>query len=77
MFLNTPLSQDLEPDRTYPVLHVGVHEAPCASEAVQDPRLPLSMGIDASHGSGMSLAKYPCLYSEPRPAPPRSMPFQT
>ena len=25
--------------------HVGVHEAPCASEAVQFPGLPLSMGI--------------------------------
>ena len=44
-----PALHDLIPERVYPVLHVGLHDAPCARVELQSFRAPLAMAADASH----------------------------
>jgi hypothetical protein len=50
VLVRVPALHDLCPDKVYPVLHVGVHVAPCARVDEQaDPGAPLAMAPDASH----------------------------
>ena len=46
--VRVPAAHDLVPERVLPVLHVGVHDAPCASVEVQSFRAPLATAVDAS-----------------------------
>ena len=46
--VRVPALHDLVPERVYPVLHDGVHAAPCARVEVQSFRAPLVMAPDAS-----------------------------
>lgn len=43
--------------RKYPLLHVGLHDEPLASELVQLPTPPLVGAVDASHGFGLHVAE--------------------
>ena len=55
--VRVPPQHDLDPERVYPALQVGVHVAPSASVAVQlGPEAPFDIAIDASHGSGLHTA---------------------
>ena len=48
VLVRVPLLHDLEPERVYPVLQVGVHDEPLARVDVQSFRAPLVMAPDAS-----------------------------
>ena len=43
-----PTLHELVPDTVNPLLHVGRHVAPCASEFVQSPTTPFVGAVDAS-----------------------------
>jgi hypothetical protein len=48
--VRVPLEHDLDPDKVYPLLQVGVHVAPSARVEVHpEPGAPLVMAPDASH----------------------------
>ena len=49
VLVRVPAAHDLVPERVYPVLHVGLHDAPCARVELQSFRAPLAMAADASH----------------------------
>ena len=49
--VRVPLEHDLDPERVYPLLQVGVHVAPSARIEVQPgPGAPFAGAADASHG---------------------------
>ena len=48
VLVRVPAAHDLVPERVYPVLHVGVHDAPCARVEVQSFRAPLATAPEAS-----------------------------
>ena len=55
--VSVPAVHDLVPERVYPLLHVGVHDDPCARVEVQpDPAAPFDIAPDASHGSALQTA---------------------
>jgi hypothetical protein len=47
-----PATHVYEPDKTYPVLHDGVHVVPLAMLAVHVPRAPF-IGAETAHGLGV------------------------
>ena len=48
VLVRVPAVPDLVPERVYPVLHVGVHDAPCVRVDVQSFRSPLATAPEAS-----------------------------
>jgi hypothetical protein len=48
--VRAPAKHALLPDSVYPLRHVGAHELPLASVAVQSPASPFVGAADASHG---------------------------
>ena len=48
VLVRVPAAHDLVPERVYPSLHVGVHDAPCARVEVQSFRAPLATAPEAS-----------------------------
>ena len=51
-----PALHDICPDKVYPALHVGVHDAPCARAELQSPTPPFVGAADASHGLAKHVA---------------------
>jgi hypothetical protein len=49
VLLSVPAAHDRLPEIVYPLLHVGVHEAPLARLAVHVPATPFVSAADASH----------------------------
>jgi hypothetical protein len=54
--VSVPREHELVPETVYPALHVGRHEAPDASAAVQLPFAPFAGAALASHGFGRHVA---------------------
>ena len=55
--VRVPLEHDLDPDKVYPLLQVGVHVAPSARVEVHpEPGAPFVMAPDASHEDGTLVA---------------------
>ena len=51
-------SQDLDPVRVYPALHVGSHDVPAASELVHGEAMPFAISPEAMHGAQASRMRH-------------------
>ena len=55
--VSVPALQVLDPDKVYPLLHVGLQDAPSARlDAQSDPGTPLAIDPEASQGSALQTA---------------------
>ena len=71
--VRVPLEHDLDPDKVYPLLQVGVHVAPSARVEVHpEPGAPFVMAPDASHDVeiSMTLSSTEEAVTEPRATRP-------
>jgi hypothetical protein len=70
--LKVPYEHALLPDAVYPLLHVGVHEAPLSKLDVHVPAPPFVGAAAASHGSPARTERKACFRRKRRRAPPTS-----